>query len=119
MHKVNIAEKLDQFSDHWNPRIIGQINDFHVRAVKLLGPFDWHHHDAEDEMFLVISGRLTMNFRDHTETISPGEFIIVPHGVEHQPVAEEEVQILLIERGSTVNTGGVISERTRTNLEHL
>src|SRR5688572_5804057 len=119
MEKVNIAEKLSLFTDHWNPRIIGELNGQHVKAVKLKGEFIWHHHDHEDELFLVMKGVLKMEFRDRTETIKPGEFIIVPHGVEHKPVADEEVEILLFEPASTLNTGNIKNERTKENLETI
>ena len=119
MEKINIAEKLNQFKDHWNPRIIGELNGQHVKAVKLKGEFIWHHHDHEDELFLVVKGILKMQFRDRTETIKPGEFIIVPHGVEHKPVADEEVEILLFEPASTLNTGNIENERTKKHLEKI
>ena len=117
MEKVNIAEKLGQFNDHWNPRIIGELNGQMVKAVKLKGQFVWHHHDHEDELFLVVKGTLKMEFQDKTVFVMPGEFIIVPHGVEHKPVAEEEVELLLFEPATTLNTGNVENERTRRNLE--
>lgn len=119
MKTVNIAEKLGLFSDHWNPRIIGELNGQQVKAVKLSGEFHFHHHDHEDEMFLVIKGILKMEFRDKTEIIKPGEFIIVPKGVEHKPVAEQEVELLLFEPASTLNTGNVENERTRKNLQRI
>lgn len=119
MEKVNIREKLSLFSDHWNPRIVGELNGQHVKAVKLIGEFVWHHHDHEDELFLVIKGKLKMEFRDRVEEINEGEFIIVPRGVEHKPVAEEEVHILLFEPDTTVNTGNVESDRTRKQLEKI
>lgn len=117
--KVNISEKLSLFSDHWNPRIIGELNGQHVKAVKLKGEFVWHHHDHEDELFLVIKGTLRMEFRDRVEYIQPGEFIIVPRMVEHRPVAESEVEILLFEPASTLNTGNIENERTRKTLEKI
>jgi len=117
MEKVNIAEKLGQFNDHWNPRIIGELNGQMVKAVKLKDQFVWHHHDHEDELFLVVKGTLKMEFQDKTVFVMPGEFIIVPHGVEHKPVAEEEVELLLFEPATTLNTGNVENERTRRNLE--
>ncbi len=119
MQKVNIAEKLSLFNDYRNPRIIGELNDQHVKAVKLKGEFVWHKHENEDEMFLVIKGCLTMELRDQTISINEGEFLIVPRGVEHKPVAEEEVHILLFEPATTLNTGNVINEMTRTELENL
>lgn len=119
MHTVNINEKLSRFSDYWNPHIIGELNGQHVKATKLKGEFVWHHHDNEDELFLVIKGSLKMEFRDKTEVINEGEFIIVPRGVEHKPVAEEEVHILLFEPASTLNTGNVENERTRKELHRI
>lgn len=119
MEKINIAEKLSKFSDHWNPRIIGELNGQQVKAVKLKGEFVFHHHDQEDEMFLVVKGTLKMEFRDRTEVIKPGEFIIVPRGVEHKPVADEEVELLLFEPASTLNTGNIENERTKKHLEKI
>lgn len=119
MYPVILAEKFAQFSDHWNPRLIGEVNDFQVKAVKVLGTFDWHRHETEDEMFLVVRGVLTMRFRDHEVQVGPGAFIVVPAGVEHQPHADAEVEMLLIERAGVVNTGDKVSERTRTVLERL
>ena len=120
MEKVNIADKLSQFSDPWNPRIIGELNNQHVKAVKLLGEFVWHHHEHEDEMFLVIKGKLKMEFRDKTVEINPGEFIIVPRMIEHKPVAESEVEIVLFEPATTLNTGNVTdSDLTRKKLEKI
>lgn len=119
VEKVVIAEKLSRFTDHWNPRIIGELNGQHVKAVKLKGEFVWHHHDHEDELFLVIRGKLKMEFRDHTVEVKEGEFIIVPRKVEHRPVAEEEVEILLFEPASTLNTGNLDNERTKRNLEKI
>jgi mannose-6-phosphate isomerase-like protein (cupin superfamily) len=119
MHTVNLAEKFSKFRDYCNPRIIGEVNDCHVKAVKLKGEFVWHHHDQEDELFLVVKGTLRMRFRDHESLVREGEFIIVPRGVEHLPVADEEVSILLIEPKSTLNTGTIINERTVSQLEHL
>ena len=119
MKKVNIEEKLGTFSDHWNPRIIGELNGQYVKAVKLKGEFVWHHHDNEDELFLVIKGTLKMEFRDRIEEVNEGEFIIVLRGVEHKPVANEEVHILLFEPASTLNTGNVENEKTRKTLERI
>src|ERR1700745_1307267 len=97
VEKVNVAEKLALFGDRWSPKIIGELNDFYVKAVKLKGEFIWHHHDQEDEMFLVVKGTLRMKFRDREAVIREGEFIIVPHGVEHLPVADEEAHLVLLE----------------------
>lgn len=119
MDKVNLAEKLKLFSDRWSPKIVGSVNDFHVKLVKLQGEFVWHHHEREDELFLVVSGRLRMQFRERTVVLEPGEFIVVPRGVEHCPAADEECSILLLEPKTTLNTGNVVSERTRAELESL
>ena len=119
MEKVNIREKLDQFQDHWNPRIIAELNGQHVKATKLKGEFIFHQHDNEDELFLVIKGKLKMEFRDKVIEINPGEFLVVPRKVEHKPVADEEVEILLFEPASTLNTGNVVNERTRSALEKI
>lgn len=119
IEKVVIAEKLSQFKDHWNPRIVGELNGQHVKAVKLKGEFVWHHHDHEDELFLVIKGKLKMEFRDHIAEVNEGEFIIVPRKVEHKPVAEEEVELLLFEPASTLNTGNLENELTKRNLEKI
>jgi mannose-6-phosphate isomerase-like protein (cupin superfamily) len=119
MNKVSIAEIFGQFTDYYNPRIIGELNGQHVKAVKLKGEFIWHHHEREDELFLVVTGKLKMEFRDKTVEVNAGEFIIVPRGVEHKPVAEDEVHILLFEPDSTLNTGNVINEQTRKNLDKI
>ena len=116
MEKINLAEKFAQFADYWSPKVAGDINDFQVKLVKLKGEFVWHHHDVEDELFLVVKGRLRMRFRDGDTIVGPGEFIIVPHGVEHLPVAEEETHILLLEPKSTLNTGNLRNERTVETL---
>ncbi len=119
MEKVNIKEKLGTFSDHWNPRVIGELNGQSIKAVKLKGEFIWHHHEQEDELFLVVKGKLKMEFRDKTVEVSEGEFIIVPHGIEHKPVADVEVEILLFEPSTTLNTGNVENEKTRKHLEKI
>jgi mannose-6-phosphate isomerase-like protein (cupin superfamily) len=119
MEPVNLAALFARFSDHWSPKVIGEINDFQIKAVKLKGEFVWHHHDAEDELFLVHKGRLLMRFRDHEAWVEEGEFIIVPHGVEHQPVAEQECEVILLEPKTTLNTGNVRNERTVAELERL
>jgi mannose-6-phosphate isomerase-like protein (cupin superfamily) len=113
MDKVNLAEKLARFTDLWSPKVVGRVNDFHVKLVKLQGEFVWHSHQVEDELFLVLHGALAMEFRDRTVVVEPGEFIIVPHGVEHRPVAQDEVHVLLLEPATTVNTGTAGGERTR------
>lgn len=117
--KISIENKLAGFSDHWNPRIVAQLNGQDVRVAKIHGTFDWHHHQDEDELFLVVKGSLELRFRDRVEVLGPGEMIVVPRGVEHQPHADEECAILLFEPSSTVNTGNVTTERTRHTLERL
>jgi len=117
MEKINLKEKFSRFSDYWNPRIIGELNGQHVKLAKLKGEFVWHSHENEDELFLVVSGRLLMRFRDKEVWLEEGEIVIIPAKVEHQPVAPEEVHVLLFEPKSTVNTGNVLEERTRSNLE--
>jgi mannose-6-phosphate isomerase-like protein (cupin superfamily) len=112
MEKVNIAQKFDLFQERWSPRIVGELNDSYVKLAKLKGEFVWHHHQAEDEMFLVVKGKLLIKFRDRDIWLQKGEFVIIPKGVEHLPVAEEEVQVMLLEPKSTVNTGNVQSART-------
>ena len=110
--KVNLTEKFSLFSDYCKPRIVGEVNDSHIKVVKLKGEFIWHHHDNEDELFLVVKGKLLMRLRDREVSINPGEFFIVPKGVEHCPVAEEETHIVLIEPKTTLNTGNVRNEKT-------
>ena len=117
--KVNLVEEFAQFSDHWSPKVAGDINDFQVKLVKVKGEFVWHHHDTEDELFLVVKGRLRMRLRDRDVWVEPGEFIIIPHGVEHLPVAEEETHILLLEPATTLNTGNVRNERTVAELGRI
>jgi mannose-6-phosphate isomerase-like protein (cupin superfamily) len=119
MHTVNLADKFSKFQDHFNPRVLGEINDFVIKAVKLKGEFIWHHHDHEDEMFLVVKGTLRMKFRTHEAVVREGEFVIVPHGVEHMPVAEEEAHIILLEPKNTLNTGNIVNERTVSQLERI
>lgn len=119
MQKVNIKEKLSKFSEHWSPKIVGEINDSYVKVVKLQGEFMWHKHDDEDEMFLVIKGTLTIKLRTEDITLEEGEFFIIPKGVEHMPVAENEVHVLLFEPKTTLNTGNVSNERTVEDLEKI
>jgi mannose-6-phosphate isomerase-like protein (cupin superfamily) len=119
MDKVNLQEKLASFSDHWNPRIAAELNGQHVKLVKFQGPFVWHHHENEDELFLVVKGRFRMEFRGRDVWLEEGEFLVVPRGVEHRPVADEEVAVLLFEPASTVNTGNVEEERTRRELQRI
>jgi mannose-6-phosphate isomerase-like protein (cupin superfamily) len=110
--KVNVREKLALFDDHWSPRVVGELNGQHVKLVKFRGEFVWHKHDQEDELFLVVKGRFLMEFRDRDVPMEEGEFLVVPRGVEHRPVAEEEAHVLLFEPASTLNTGDVRDERT-------
>jgi len=117
--KVNLAQKLALFSEHWSPKVVGDLNGQQVKLVKLQGPFVWHHHDTEDELFLVLHGRLRMELRDRAVDVEPGEFIIIPRGVEHRPVADAEVHVLLFEPASTLNTGNVREERTAEQLQRL
>jgi mannose-6-phosphate isomerase-like protein (cupin superfamily) len=119
MQKVNIAEKFSQIPEYWKPYIAAELNGQYVKLDKLKGEFVFHHHEHEDEMFLVVKGRFRMEFRDRHEWIEPGEFIVVPRGVEHKPVADEECWILLFEPASTLNTGNVVNERTLTELERV
>ena len=119
MEKINLEQKLSLFSDHWNPRIVGELNGQHVKLAKLKGEFVWHHHEHEDELFFVLKGKLRMEFRDKSVEVKPGEMIIVPRGVQHKPVAEEEVHIMLFEPASTLNTGNIENERTRKELQRL
>lgn len=120
INKVSIAEKMNRFHDHWNPKIVGELNGQHVKVVKAKGEFEWHKHDHEDEMFLVVKGAFNMEMRDKTLHVKEGEFIIIPRGVEHRPVAKEEVEILLFEPATTVNTGeNDASNLTRNSLEWI
>src|SRR5271170_5301385 len=119
MQTINLAQKFAQFSEYRSPKILGEINDCAIKAVKLKGEFVWHHHDNEDELFLVVKGTLRMKFRDREAIVHQGEFVIVPRGFEHCPVADEEVHIVLIEPKSTLNTGNITCERTVAQLEHI
>jgi mannose-6-phosphate isomerase-like protein (cupin superfamily) len=116
---VNLAEKLALFADHWNPRIVGRYNGNEVRLAKLQGEFIWHSHAETDELFLVLKGRLNIEFRDGVRTLGPGEFLVVPNGVEHRPVAHEEVELLIMDREGEPNTGAFVNELTRARLESL
>jgi mannose-6-phosphate isomerase-like protein (cupin superfamily) len=119
METVNLADKFSRFSDYCHPRAIGELNDCHVKAVKLKGEFIWHQHENEDELLLVVRGTLRMQFRDREAVLRPGEFVIVPKGVEHCPAADEEVHIVLIEPKSTLNTGNIVNERTVAESERI
>jgi mannose-6-phosphate isomerase-like protein (cupin superfamily) len=119
MHKINLLEKFDLVNEHWSPKIIGELNGQQVKLVKFKGEFVFHKHDNEDELFMVIKGKFRMEYRDKTVDINEGEIIVVPRGVEHKPVADEEVWVLLFEPASTLNTGNVINEKTKTELEKI
>src|ERR1700730_18080657 len=117
MEKVNLAEKFSLFKEQWSPKIVGELNGQMVKLVKFKGPFVWHHHDHEDELFYVVKGNFEMEFENKIVTINPGEFIIVPRGIEHRPNAKEECEVMLFEPGTILNTGNVENERTRKQLE--
>lgn len=119
IEKTDLEQKLSLVQEHWSPKIVGEVNDMHVKLAKLQGEFVWHKHDAEDELFLVLKGRLTMRFRDGETVLDPGQMIIVPKGVEHMPVAEEEAHVLLFEPKTTLNTGDVRNERTVEHLDRI
>lgn len=119
IEKVNLAEKFSAFSERWSPKIVGEVNESYVKLVKIAGDFIWHHHEIEDEMFLVTRGRLVMHFRDRDVVVLPGEFIIVPRGVEHQPAADEGTEIMLFEPKTVLNTGNRVTERTVAELERI
>lgn len=119
MEKVNLAEKFARFTAHWQPKIVGELNGQQVKLAKFAGPFEWHRHELEDELFLVVRGRFRMELRDRDIELETGEFLIVPRGVEHRPVADAEVEVLLFEPAGTLNTGNVRSERTIEQLERL
>jgi mannose-6-phosphate isomerase-like protein (cupin superfamily) len=120
MDVVNLAEKFSRFTDRWSPKIVGEVNDMHVKLVKLAGEFVWHQHEREDELFLVVAGRLRMQLRDGDREVGPGEFIVVPRGTEHCPLAlTDEVHVLLLEPKGTLNTGDVVNERTVSALDRL
>jgi len=119
MEKINLAEKLAKIDDHWHPRVISELNGQHVKLAKLKGEFVWHHHETEDEMFLVIKGQLLMAFRDQMVSLGPGEMIVVPRGIEHKPIAEKEVEVMLFEPSTTLNTGNTRNELTRDTLNKL
>ncbi len=119
IEKVNLAEKFNLFEEHWSPKIAGEVNDSYVKLVKFTGEFVWHHHEAEDEMFLVVKGSMTMRLRDRDIEVGAGEFIIIPRGVEHMPVADAEAHVVLFEPKTVLNTGNVQNERTRPELERV
>ena len=119
VRKVNLATKLDLFSDHWSPKIVGELNDSYVKLVKLKGEFVWHHHETEDELFLVLKGTLVIKLRDGDITLNEGEFVVIPRGVEHLPVAADEVHVMLLEPKTVLNTGNVRGERTVEELQRI
>jgi mannose-6-phosphate isomerase-like protein (cupin superfamily) len=119
MEKINLARKFSLINDYWNPRIAGELNGQMVKLVKFKGPFVWHYHDNEDELFYVVKGRFDMEFRDKTVRVNAGEFIIVPRGVEHRPNAEKEVDVLLFEPATTLNTGNITNELTLETLKPI
>ena len=119
MEKINLLQKFELIEDYWNPRVAGQLNGQEVKLVKFIGEFIWHHHDEEDELFLVVKGSFNMELRDQTIELNEGEMLIVPRGVEHRPVAKEEVWVLLFEPASTLNTGNLVNERTRKELSSI
>jgi mannose-6-phosphate isomerase-like protein (cupin superfamily) len=124
MNKISLREKFSLIDDHWNPRIAAELNGQYVKLVKFQGPFTWHHHENEDELFMVVKGRFRMEYRDASgvdrgEWIAEGELIVVPRGIEHRPVADDECQVLLFEPVSTLNTGNTENELTRKELSHI
>ena len=119
MEKINLAEKFSLFSDHWNPRVIGELNGQHIKLVKFKGPFTWHHHEQEDEMFYVVKGSFVMELRDKTIELKEGDMLIVPKGVEHRPNAAEEVWVLLFEPAGTLNTGNLENNFTKKHIEPI
>lgn len=119
METIDLAAKLALIDEHWTPKVVGELNGQHVKLAKLLGEFDWHHHEDEDELFLVLSGMLRLQFRTHEVRLGPGEIVIVPRGVDHRPIADEEVHVLLFEPAGTLNTGNLRNERTIEAPERL
>jgi len=119
MDKVNLAQKFSLFQEYWSPKIAGELNDSYIKLVKFKGEFVWHHHDTEDELFLVVKGRLLIKLRDRDIFLEEGEFVIIPRGVEHLPIAEEEAHVLLLEPKTTLNTGNIRNERTVADLERI
>jgi mannose-6-phosphate isomerase-like protein (cupin superfamily) len=119
MEKVNVGEKFALFSDYWNPKIAAELNDSYIKLAKMKGEFVWHHHRNEDELFLVTRGQLVIKLRDGEVRVGPGEFVVIPRGVDHLPVAEEEVHVMLIEPKTTLNTGNAVSEKTVVDLEKI
>jgi mannose-6-phosphate isomerase-like protein (cupin superfamily) len=119
VEKIDLDEKFGQFAERWSPKIVGRLNDTHVKVVKLQGEFVWHHHEVEDELFLVVRGAMRLHLRDRTIDLAPGQMVIVPAGVEHMPACDEETWVVLIEPVGTLNTGNVTSDRTVHELERI
>lgn len=119
IEKVNVAEEFGRFDEYWSPKIAGELNEFQVKLVKLKGEFVWHHHEVEDELFFVVKGRLTIKLQDGEVRLDEGEFVVIPHGVEHLPVAVDEVHLLLLEPKTTLNTGNVRNERTVESVDRI
>ncbi len=116
---INLSQKLSLFHDHWSPKIVADLNDSQVKLVKVKGEFMWHHHEGEDELFLVLKGRLTIELRDGAVQLGPGEMVVIPRGVEHRPLAPEEVELLLVEPAKILHTGNVVNERTVHHLDRI
>ena len=119
MNKINLSQKFSLFNDFWSPKIVGELNDSHIKIAKLKGEFDWHHHENEDELFFVVKGQLLIKFRDTEVSLEEGELIVIPKGVDHLPIATDEVHVILIEPKGTLNTGNVITEKTKQALETI
>jgi len=119
LDKINLARKFNLFSEHWSPKIVGELNDSYIKLAKLKGEFDWHHHEHEDELFYVVKGQLSIKFRDKDVILNEGELMVIPKGVDHLPVAAEEVHVMLIEPKGTLNTGNVTTEKTRETLDRI
>src|SRR5205809_2956865 len=119
MDKDNLAQKFSMFNDYWSPKIVGELNDSYVKLVKFKGEFVWHHHETEDELFLVVKGSLLIKLRDRDIFLEEGEFVIIPKGIEHLPIADEEAHVLLLEPKTTLNTGNIGNERTVSNLKRI
>jgi len=119
LNKINLSQKFSLFNDFWSPKIVGELNDSHIKIAKLKGEFDWHHHENEDELFFVVKGQLLIKFRDTEVSLEEGELIVIPKGVDHLPIATDEVHVILIEPKGTLNTGNVITEKTKQALETI
>ena len=119
MDKINLAQKFNLFHEHWSPKIVGELNDSFIKLAKLKGEFDWHHHENEDELFLIVKGQLIIKFRDKDVSLDEGELMVIPRGVDHLPVAVGEVQVMLIEPKGTLNTGNVVTEKTKETLDRI